>query len=1086
MPNKDSLIPKANSKAGREYMKRLLETPMTLDERIDNMIRMRNTSAGPITGEVRSNTKKPRSQLAKEFELRYMLRGGRPMKELGIASGVKLGGLGLSAADALINADIGLQDVIDAPLDAINASPRLAGALIKGFFDAPRKLMDVSLAAAMGDEAALKEAAKQGVHTTANIFGANALMGGVVRGGRGTMGVNVFQGGPNKYGPEGAAKSLDHIGKGEGAQAYGWGRYDAESKGVAKSYHDQFAGRVEKAFKATDRLDVGKWWAEAEKLFPGDEGKQAAWHMLNQMKGKEDGLKYFDDVVKFQQKNNPGQKTFNYGGKEIKRQDVEAVSNLIYSKGYLYKHDIPDDDIARYIDGDAYADELPAWQQTALQKVARSRNLPDPVEDGLRVQTFIHDLSKGGGDQAGSAALAKAGIPGLKYYDGMSRGTSGGEIIDVFKEGGKWRSKIKVSNRGGTQFADPTDTFTTSMPFETKEAAEAWARSKIDTGTRNYVTWDQDVLNRMKLLERNGETFSANRPGKMGAAAAALARNRADWGDTGTDYYHASKQEIDEFIPGYNDGLVFLTDKPEFASQWLGKGKYKDRQGHAAEIERSSLADEQRYLREKIYDYDKLNKLEGEEFNAAYDAASKKFRAQTPVTPSNMHGAVYPVRTNVQKVFDPRTDYKEVEDVIRKVHGDEVVDKGMHKAGNWLIYENKAVVDALREKGYDGMRIAEDVGGAHDTLAVFDPKNVRSRFAKFDPAKRDSANILAANKAGKTGAVAASLLAHPKTGTVEVPYSQLKLPLKEVEGFDAGRVHTVGDEYVPRKPITPEEIAAKTEYITQHYGDRMDVGDLHAVAGQEFSNAKQLQGGHGYHRGTGTGAWASDQSPISAQANTIRSAEGKPVAGAYVPMSGEATDFTKTQLDIVMHGFDPKALTKKDIKAFDVAVRKQDKSFPGLTSEKFDAWAAGAGTKRYTLMKEMARGRWREKGFPDVAKARHAVTDPELLNLPGGNEAYGGQSFALMDPAGKTTPTAAMKMPHSTYQVDIAGQYMGGLHEPLPRSLMFPDWYTARREAGLPVSADNYSFMKNSLRQPTNQKWLDDIMFYLEGGEPGY
>jgi hypothetical protein len=79
-----------------------------------------------------------------------------------------------------------------------------------------------------------------------------------------------------------------------------------------------------------------------------------------------------------------------------------------------------------------------------------------------------------------------------------------------------------------------------------------------------------------------------------------------------------------------------------------------------------------------------------------------------------------------------------------------------------------------------------------------------------------------------------------------------------------------------------------------------------------------------------------------------------------------------------------------------------------------------------------------------------------------------------------------MKMPHSTYQVDIAGQYMGGLHEPLPRSLMFPDWYTARREAGLPVSADNYSFMKNSLRQPTNQKWLDDIMFYLEGGEPGY
>jgi len=31
--------------------------------------------------------------------------------------------------------------------------------------------------------------------------------------------------------------------------------------------------------------------------------------------------------------------------------------------------------------------------------------------------------------------------------------------------------------------------------------------SLIDSRTRNFVTWDQDVLNRMKLLERNGEKF---------------------------------------------------------------------------------------------------------------------------------------------------------------------------------------------------------------------------------------------------------------------------------------------------------------------------------------------------------------------------------------------------------------------------------------------------------------------------------------------------------------------------------------------------------------------------------------------------
>jgi hypothetical protein len=43
--------------------------------------------------------------------------------------------------------------------------------------------------------------------------------------------------------------------------------------------------------------------------------------------------------------------------------------------------------------------------------------------------------------------------------------------------------------------------------------------------------------------------------------------------------YHASKQDIKEFVPGYSDGLVFLTPNKEFANDWLGKGKFQERQG---------------------------------------------------------------------------------------------------------------------------------------------------------------------------------------------------------------------------------------------------------------------------------------------------------------------------------------------------------------------------------------------------------------------------------------------------------------------------------------------------------------------------
>jgi len=51
--------------------------------------------------------------------------------------------------------------------------------------------------------------------------------------------------------------------------------------------------------------------------------------------------------------------------------------------------------------------------------------------------------------------------------------------------------------------------------------------------------------------------------------------------------------------------------------------------------------------------------------------------------------------------------------------------------------------------------------GGHDELVIFDPKDIRSRFAAFDPAKKDSKNILASHPAATIlgGSLAAALLA---------------------------------------------------------------------------------------------------------------------------------------------------------------------------------------------------------------------------------------------------------------------------------------------------------------------------------------
>jgi len=70
---------------------------------------------------------------------------------------------------------------------------------------------------------------------------------------------------------------------------------------------------------------------------------------------------------------------------------------------------------------------------------------------------------------------------------------------------------------------------------------------------------------------------------------------------------------------------------------------------------------------------------------------------------------------------------------------------------------------SIEDQGFDGIRLVEASKGSDvdkydfdielGTHIVFDPKNIRSRFAKFDPAKKDSANLMAGAAGG--GLVAA-------------------------------------------------------------------------------------------------------------------------------------------------------------------------------------------------------------------------------------------------------------------------------------------------------------------------------------------
>ena len=241
--------------------------------------------------------------------------------------------------------------------------------------------------------------------------------------------------------------------------------------------------------------------------------------------------------------------------------------------------------------------------------------------------------------------------------------------------------------------------------------------------------------------------------------------------DTDNVFYHASKQDIGEFKAGYSDGLVFLTPQAEFANNWIGKGKFRERQGQTKELEK--LRSKQYDLRRGIFAKYNLDQLNGDEFNDAYDRAAAEFRevAKTEGSPEDAYSAVYPVFVRAKNTFNPQAEPELVREIIeRESRPDPVLDSNGNPTGDvyvntakspdvidafnkghYMMYETPKVIEFLKNKGYDSIKLAENNDGVLTTLAMFSPKDIRSVNAKGK--KDNTADILATTAgAGLLGA----------------------------------------------------------------------------------------------------------------------------------------------------------------------------------------------------------------------------------------------------------------------------------------------------------------------------------------------
>jgi hypothetical protein len=328
--------------------------------------------------------------------------------------------------------------------------------------------------------------------------------------------------------------------------------------------------------------------------------------------------------------------------------------------------------------------------------------------------------------------------------------------------------------------------------------------------------------------------------------------------------YHASKQDIKEFVPGYSDGLVFLTPNKEFANDWLGKGKFQERQGGTGSIE--GVRAESERLRKEVNDTLKSMPEDQRQqyFEEVYWPQRRKLMMEEEVADS----AIYPVVTRTKKPFVPSKDVDVLEDLYGKEYLDAPFGSGFptyrdaYKDGNYLLYENKQVVDFLKSKGYDSMFLKENSGenNPFTTLAVFEPNNIRSVNAKFDPEKKDSPQILASAPfaAGAAGLGAAAVLssedaeaggmgvrsrrmpddvafkAAPKKKSPGLPslVGQLGLgAMSEIAGTILGGAAGV-DEYLRGSWIT-ESIRDAREGTSEFVGGLYDAGPEAQQLGQE-------------------------------------------------------------------------------------------------------------------------------------------------------------------------------------------------------------------------------------------------------------
>jgi len=303
--------------------------------------------------------------------------------------------------------------------------------------------------------------------------------------------------------------NLDMIGTGEGSQAYGYGLYFTDTKSIAEFYKD--AVREESNIIHLDGKPI-------DSVYSADNEERFSEYITENFEPDQ-----FNDA--YMVLDNLGQ-----GISSVEDADSMAASSLTRPQMQIYNKIRNDLEVPELPEGKMYEvminiqpDDLLDYDkplnsqskeiQSAALKAAKSAGaykgtdkktlelsggalLSDMVNNIVIKQNLQGMTSEA--EKIAAQELFGQGIPGIKYFDNASRNTADGTSLGVTEteQGFVGRVESTVPSMFGP--TDPQRVLTRSKPYKTQEEAESWIEEAIGRNTRNYVVFDDKLVNIMK------------------------------------------------------------------------------------------------------------------------------------------------------------------------------------------------------------------------------------------------------------------------------------------------------------------------------------------------------------------------------------------------------------------------------------------------------------------------------------------------------------------------------------------------------------------------------------------------------------